>query len=95
MYPAATGLVPVGRAAFDRTYYGGQDIYGLFEQEARTIGKGWVWGPRMTTTGSIMQDAFARAGAGSGTLLSSMRAAQAGTMPDLKALGLATTQHST
>lgn len=95
MYPAATGLVPVGRAAFDRTYYGGQDVYGLFEQEARTIGKGWVWGPRMTATGSIMQDAFARAGAGSGTLLSSIRAAQAGTMPDLKALGLATTQHST
>ncbi|MBW8795467.1 MAG: sugar ABC transporter substrate-binding protein [Streptomyces sp.] len=94
-YPAATGLVPVGRAAFDRSYYGGQDVYRLFEQEAHKIRDGWVWGPRMTATGSVMQDAFARAGAGSGTILSAMRAAQDGTMPDLRALGLATTQHST
>ncbi|MEU9343431.1 sugar ABC transporter substrate-binding protein [Streptomyces sp. NPDC048278] len=94
-YPAATGLVPVGRAAFDRSYYGGQDIYQLFEQEAHKIRDGWVWGPRMTATGSVMQDAFARAGAGSGTILSAMRAAQDGTMPDLKALGLATSRHTT
>ncbi|MER6922935.1 ABC transporter substrate-binding protein [Streptomyces spiralis] len=94
-YPAATGLIPVGRAAFDRSYYGGQDIYRLFEEEAHKIRDGWVWGPRMTATGYVMQDAFARAGAGSGTILSAMRAAQDGTMPDLKALGLTTTQHST
>ncbi|MFI7387852.1 ABC transporter substrate-binding protein [Streptomyces sp. NPDC049813] len=94
-YPAATELIEVGRAAFDRSYYGGQDIYSLFEQEARKIGDGWVWGPRMTATGQVMQDAFARAAAGSGTLESSMRAAQDGTMPDLKALGLTTTQHTT
>ncbi|WP_394436159.1 ABC transporter substrate-binding protein [Streptomyces sp. SGAir0957] len=93
-YPAATGLIGVGRAAFDRAYYGGQDIYTLFEQEAQKIDDGWVWGPRMSATASVMQDAFARAGAGSGSLLSSVRAAQDGTMPDLKALGLATTQHS-
>jgi multiple sugar transport system substrate-binding protein len=94
-YPAATELIKVGRAAFDRAYYGGQDIYALFEEEAHKISDGWVWGPRMTSTASVMQDAFARAGAGSGTLLSSVRAAQEGTMPDLKALGLATTQRST
>ncbi|MFI6879091.1 ABC transporter substrate-binding protein [Streptomyces sp. NPDC050400] len=94
-YPAATELVEVGRAAFDRAYYGGQDIYRLFEEEAHKIRDGWVWGPRMTATGYVMQDAFARAGAGSGTLLDAMRAAQNGTMPDLKALGLSTTQHST
>ncbi|MZD03881.1 extracellular solute-binding protein [Streptomyces sp. SID5785] len=94
-YPAATGLIDVGRAAFDRAYYGGQDIYRLFEQEAHKIRDGWTWGPRMTATGNVMQDAFARAGGGSGTVLSSVRAAQEGTMPDLRALGLTTTQHST
>ncbi|QCX80365.1 putative arabinose-binding protein precursor [Streptomyces sp. YIM 121038] len=94
-YPAATDLVAVGRAAFDRGYYGGQDVYALFDEEARKIRDGWVWGPRMTATSKVMQDAFARAGGGSGTVLSSVRAAQDGTMPDLKALGLATTQHST
>ncbi|MFJ9082972.1 ABC transporter substrate-binding protein [Streptomyces sp. NPDC102384] len=94
-YPAVSDLIPVGSKAFDKAYYGGQDIYRLFEEEAHKIRDGWVWGPRMTATGYVMQDAFARAGAGSGTLLSAARAAQDGTMPDLKALGLKTTTRST
>jgi multiple sugar transport system substrate-binding protein len=94
-YPAAPALVAVGRAAFDRSYYGGQDIYTLFQQEAEKIRDGWVWGPRMTATQKVMQDNFARASAGQGSLIDSVRAAQDGTMPDLKALGLSTTQHST
>ncbi|CAL9339639.1 hypothetical protein SUDANB6_00243 [Streptomyces sp. enrichment culture] len=94
-YPAAPGLVAVGRAAFDRSYYGGQDIYRLFEQEAAKIRKGWLWGPRMTATQKVMQDSFARVGAGQGSLTDSLRTAQEGTMPDLRALGLSTTQRST
>ncbi|WP_406390350.1 ABC transporter substrate-binding protein [Streptomyces sp. NBC_00887] len=94
-YPAAPGLVEVGRKAFDRTYYGGQDIYTLFEQEAHKIRGGWVWGPRMTATGKIMKDGLARASGGQGSILGAVRAAQEGTMPDLKALGLSTTLHST
>ncbi|MGY0065483.1 ABC transporter substrate-binding protein [Streptomyces sp. QTS137] len=94
-YPAATALVDVGREAFDRSYYGGQDIYTLFRQEAQKIRDGWVWGPRMTATGKVMQDSFARVGGGRGSLIDSVRAAQDGTMPDLRALGLSTTQHST
>lgn len=94
-YPAAPGLVAVGRDAFDRTYYGGQDIYGLFEREAEKIGDQWLWGPRMSATQKVMQDSFARVGGGQGSLVESLRTAQEGTMPDLKALGLSTTQHST
>ncbi|CAL9354726.1 hypothetical protein SUDANB176_00547 [Streptomyces sp. enrichment culture] len=94
-YPAAGALVAVGREAFDRSYYGGQDIYALFRQEAEKIRDGWVWGPRMTATGKVMQDSFARVGAGRGSLVDAMRTAQDGTMPDLRALGLSTTQHST
>ena len=93
-YPAAPDLFDVGRAAFDRGYYGGQDIYTLFRQEAAKIRDGWVWGPRMTATQRLMQDGFALAGAGQGSLIDAVRAAQAGTMPDLAALGLSTTQHS-
>jgi len=94
-YPAASALVAVGRKAFDRSYYGGQDIYTLFQQEAERIRDGWVWGPRMTATLKVMQDNFARVSGGRGSLLESVRAAQDGTMPDLRALGLSTTQHST
>ncbi|MGW1029384.1 ABC transporter substrate-binding protein [Streptomyces sp. NPDC002577] len=94
-YPAAPDLVAVGREAFDRSYYGGQDIYTLFEEQAGRIRDGWVWGPRMSATQKVMQDGFARASGGQGSLIGSVRAAQDGTMPDLKALGLSTTEHST
>lgn len=49
----------------------------------------------MTATGKVMQDGFARASGGKGSLLSSIEAAQKGTMPDLRALGLATSERST
>ncbi|MGW4235887.1 ABC transporter substrate-binding protein [Streptomyces sp. NPDC004749] len=94
-YPAAPGLVDIGREAFDRSYYGGQDIYTLFEQEAHKVRDGWIWGPRSSATQKVMQDNFARASGGQGSLLDAVREAQKGTMPDLKALGLATTEHST
>ena len=93
-YPAAPALVAVGGAAFDRSYYAGQDIYRLFNQEAGKIRNGWIWGPRMTATLKVMQDGFARASGGEGSLLDAVRTAQSATMPDLKALGLATIEHS-
>ncbi|MCX4553634.1 ABC transporter substrate-binding protein [Streptomyces sp. NBC_01500] len=93
-YPAAPGLVGVDRKAFDRSYYSGQDIYTLFDEEAHKVRDGWTWGPRMTATAKVMQDGFARVGGGQGSLLDAVRAAQRGTMPDLRALGLATTEHS-
>ncbi|MFC8124042.1 ABC transporter substrate-binding protein [Streptomyces sp. NPDC057302] len=94
-YPAVPDLVSVGRKAFDRTYYSGQDIYRLFEEQAETIRDGWVWGPRMTATLKLMQDGFARAGGGKGSLLDAVHAAHDGTMPDLKALGLSVTERGT
>ncbi|MFD0623616.1 ABC transporter substrate-binding protein [Streptomyces sanglieri] len=94
-YPAAPGLVAVGRRAFDRGYYNGQDIYALFEQEAHKIRDGWTWGPRMSASLTVMQDGFARVGGGRGSVIDAVRATQRGTMPDLRALGLATTEHST
>ncbi|WP_461018398.1 ABC transporter substrate-binding protein [Streptomyces daliensis] len=89
-YPAAPGLVPVAREAMDTSYYGGQDIYRLFDREARAISRQWAWGPRMTATIKTMQDGFARGSGGDGTLIDAVREAQRATMPDLKALGLRT-----
>lgn len=85
----------VGRRAFDRGYYNGQDLYALFEQEAHKIRDGWTWGPRMSASLKVMQDGFARVGGGRGSVIDAVRATQRGTMPDLRALGLATTEHST
>ncbi|OON82568.1 ABC transporter substrate-binding protein [Streptomyces tsukubensis] len=92
-YLAAPALNSVAREAFDRSYYGGQDIYKVFAAEAENIRPGWIWGPRMTPVINVMQDGFARASGGQGSLLDAVRGAQSGTMPDLRAMGLSTTQH--
>lgn len=93
-FPAAPDLIEVGREAFDRDYYNGQDIYALFRDQAELLDDRWTWGPRMTATQKAMQDGFARAAGGRGSILDAVREAQRGTMPDLKALGLATTERS-
>lgn len=93
-YPVAPALVDVGRKAFDPAYYGGQDIYTLFTEETAKVRNGWTWGPRMSATNRVMQDGFAQASGGDGTILDAVRAAHDGTMPDLEALGLAMTEHT-
>ncbi|MDZ5077018.1 ABC transporter substrate-binding protein [Nesterenkonia sp. HG001] len=92
MFPVVEELVEVAREAFDESYYGGQDIYSLFAQEAPKVRDDWNWGPRMTSTLQVMQDNFARVPAGEDTLLDAVRASQAGTVPDLRALGLSVSE---
>ncbi len=92
-FPSSPALIPVGSESFDRAYYGGQDIYRLFDEEAKKIRDGWIWGPRMSATQRVVNDGFARMSAG-GTIIEALRHGQSGTMPDLKALGLSTSEHS-
>ncbi|WP_405866108.1 MULTISPECIES: ABC transporter substrate-binding protein [unclassified Streptomyces] len=92
-YPAVPSLVPVARKEMDTSYYGGQDIFGLFQQSARLISPRWQWGPRMSSTITSVEDGFAKAGAGSGTIIGALREGQRRTLPDLKSLGLSVTTH--
>jgi multiple sugar transport system substrate-binding protein len=87
-YPAVPALVPVARKAMDNSYFGGEDIFGLFQQQASLVTTKWKWGPRMTPTLHSIQDEFAKAAAGSGTIDGSLRSGQDQTMPDLTSLGL-------
>ncbi|MFG2029891.1 ABC transporter substrate-binding protein [Streptomyces sp. NPDC048825] len=91
-YPTVPDLVPVARKEMDTSYYSGQDIFSLFEREAKLINPRWKWGPRMVSTISSGDDGLARAGAGSGSILEALREAQRRTMPDLKSLGLSVTE---
>ncbi|MYU13813.1 extracellular solute-binding protein [Streptomyces sp. SID8361] len=90
-FPSVPGLVPVARKEMDTSYYSGQDIFGLFQEQAEMISPTWKWGPRMVSTTTSGDDGLARAGAGSGTILEALREAQSRTMPDLKSLGLSVT----
>ncbi|MGW2521450.1 ABC transporter substrate-binding protein [Streptomyces sp. NPDC001617] len=92
-YPAVPSLVPVARKEMDTSYYSGQDIFGLFQQQAALISPRWKWGPRMTSTITSVEDGFAKAGAGSGTIIGALREGQRRTLPDLKSLGLSVTTH--
>ncbi|NEA98056.1 sugar ABC transporter substrate-binding protein [Streptomyces sp. SID13726] len=90
-YPAVPALVPVARKEMDTSYYSGQDIFGLFQQSAELISPRWQWGPRMTSTITSVEDGFAKAGAGSGSIIGSLREGERRTLPDLKSLGLSVT----
>jgi multiple sugar transport system substrate-binding protein len=88
MFPAAPALVDVADEGFDRSFFGGQDIYALFRQEAAKVPEGWVWGPRMTATSALIQEGLARIRYG-GTVVEALEQAQEESLPDMRALGLA------
>jgi multiple sugar transport system substrate-binding protein len=88
MFPAAPDLIGVADEGFDRSYFGGQDIYALFRHEAATVPEGWVWGPRMTATNNIIQEGLARVRYG-GTIAQALQQGQEESLPDMRALGLA------
>jgi multiple sugar transport system substrate-binding protein len=90
-YPAVPALVPVARKEMDTAYYSGQDIFGLFEESARLVSPRWQWGPRMTSTITSVEDGFAKAGAGSGSIIGALREGERRTLPDLSSLGLSVT----
>ncbi|MGW0708400.1 ABC transporter substrate-binding protein [Streptomyces sp. NPDC002643] len=90
-FPAVPALVPVAREEMDTSYYSGQDIFGLFQQSAGLVSPRWEWGPRMTSTITSVEDGFAKAGAGSGTIIGALREGERRTLPDLESLGLSVT----
>lgn len=90
-FPVVPALVPVARKEMDTSYYSGQDIFGLFQQSAQLVSPRWKWGPRMTSTITSVEDGFAKAGAGSGTIIGALREGERRTLPDLKSLGLSVT----
>ncbi|MER6015896.1 ABC transporter substrate-binding protein [Streptomyces bluensis] len=94
-FPVVPELVPVARKEMDTSYYSGQDIFGLFQESARLISPRWKWGPRMTSTITSVEDGFAKAGAGSGSIIGALREGERRTLPDLKSLGLSVTTVTT
>ncbi|MER7757343.1 sugar ABC transporter substrate-binding protein [Kitasatospora sp. NPDC097643] len=87
LFPADPELVPTAKAAFKTDFYGGQDIYAVFTDAARTILPNWQWGPVMSVTNNSMKDAFGKLGNG-GTVGAGVDAAQQATVAELKNRGL-------
>ncbi|GGY26596.1 ABC transporter substrate-binding protein [Streptomyces omiyaensis] len=87
-FPAATALRPVAKEAFDAGFYGGQDIYALFEAAGASITPQWSWGPATGTTNTAIKDRFGAVAAGGPTLADAVRAGHDATVAELTRRGL-------
>ncbi|HEY9374066.1 sugar ABC transporter substrate-binding protein [Streptomyces sp.] len=87
-FPAATALRPVAKQVFDASYYGGQDIYALFEQSGASINPNWAWGPTTGTTNTAIKDRFGKIAKGGPTVAEAIRAGHEATVAELKKRGL-------
>jgi multiple sugar transport system substrate-binding protein len=91
MFPADQALVPGAKAAFKTDFYGGQDIYSVFVDAAKSIKPNWQWGPAMTLTNTTIKDNFAKLTQG-GTVQQAVDAGQQATVDELKHRGLKVAQ---
>ncbi|MFG3504621.1 ABC transporter substrate-binding protein [Streptomyces sp. NPDC047821] len=87
-FPAATALRPVAKEAFDAGFYGGQDIYRLFEGAGASINPNWAWGPTTGTTNLAIKDRLGKVARGGTTLADAVRAGHDATVAELKKRGL-------
>ncbi|MFE7191449.1 ABC transporter substrate-binding protein [Kitasatospora sp. NPDC057541] len=91
-YPAATELVPVAKQAFNTDFYGGQDLYALYSDAAKSIKQGWTWGPAMGVTNGSLKDSFGKVSGKSGTIDEALTTAQQATVAEFKNRGLKVAQ---
>src|SRR5699024_3874965 len=94
MFPVVEDLGDVARETFDDQYYDGQDLYTLFPEEPPRAREHWNCGPRLAATLQLMQDNFVGVPATDDPRLDAVEASQAGTVPDLRALGLSVSESS-
>ncbi|OEJ25482.1 ABC transporter substrate-binding protein [Streptomyces agglomeratus] len=87
-FPAAAELRPAARAAFDAKFYGGQDIYRVFEDAGASISPNWAWGPSTGTTNTVIKDQFGKVTNGGATIADAVEAGHEATVSELRKRGL-------
>ncbi|MEU3605262.1 sugar ABC transporter substrate-binding protein [Streptomyces sp. NPDC035033] len=87
-FPAAAALRPAAKKAFDAGFYGGQDIYALFEAAGASIRPQWSWGPTTGTTNTAIKDRFGAVAPGGPTLADAVKAGHDATVAELTKRGL-------
>ncbi|MGP9019122.1 ABC transporter substrate-binding protein [Streptomyces sp. BR1] len=87
-FPADISLRPAAKKAFDAGFYGGEDIYQLFDAAGASINPAWSWGPTTGTTNTTLKDQFGKVSGGSVKITDALRAAHDATVAELKKRGL-------
>jgi multiple sugar transport system substrate-binding protein len=76
--PAANSPVP---------FYGGQNIWQVFQADGKLVNTTFQWGPIMNTTFTQMSDGFGKATGGSETLAQALASTQSQTIATMKSQG--------
>jgi multiple sugar transport system substrate-binding protein len=68
-------------------FYGGQNIWKVFQADGKLVNTSFQWGPIMNTTFTQMQDGFGKVTSGSGTLAQVLASTQSQTVSTMKKQG--------
>lgn len=84
LYPAATAGTKLPALSQGVPYYNNEKIFDVFAASSKDIDTSFTWGPTQKTVNLALQDAMAKAAAGSGTLADALSAAQATALKSMK-----------
>lgn len=84
LYPAATAGLKLPALTQGVPYYGNQKIFDVFADSSNHIDTNFAWGPTQKTVNLALQDAMAKATAGSGTLTDALATAQSTALSSMK-----------
>jgi multiple sugar transport system substrate-binding protein len=84
LYPAATAGATLPALSQGVPYYNNEKIFNVFADSSKNIDTSFTWGPTQKTVNLALQDAMAKATAGSGTISDALSAAQAAALKSMK-----------
>jgi multiple sugar transport system substrate-binding protein len=84
LYPAATAGSQLPALSQGVPYYNNEKIFDVFAESSKNIDTSFTWGPTQKTANLALQDAMAKAAAGSGTLTDALAAAQASALKSMQ-----------
>jgi multiple sugar transport system substrate-binding protein len=87
LYPADTAGEQQPAANSPVAFYGGQNIWQVFEAGGKLVNTSFQWGPIMSTTFTQMEDGFGTATSGSSTLGQVLASTQSQTVATMKQQG--------
>ncbi|MEV0736560.1 ABC transporter substrate-binding protein [Streptomyces sp. NPDC050549] len=84
LYPAANAGLQLPALSKGVPYYNNEKIFDVFAASSKKINTTFAWGPTQKTVNLALQDAMAKATAGSGTLSDALSAAQSAALKSMK-----------
>ena len=84
LYPAANAGLQLPALSKGVPYYNNEKIFDVFADSSKKINTSFAWGPTQKTVNLALQDAMAKAAAGSGTLSDALAKAQAAALKSMK-----------